>query len=290
MDIALESLIDTLKALPLLLPAFILLEWLEHRRRTGAPGWLDRMQSSGPLAGALLGAVPQCGISAVAAAAYARRTVTAGTLLAVFISTSDEAVPVLMAHPHLYAAMLALVGAKALLAVAAGFGHDAVTRARRAVTPDEEKEACEEGHHHHACGHEGPCLTPGWPMLLCALNRTAQVALFLWVSSFAIGYAMESAGQEAVDRFLLHGSVFQPALAGLVGLIPHCASSVAITDQFIRGHLTFGSALAGLGTAAGMGGLILFRDNRPLRDSLRIALLLYLISVAAGTLTHLVTV
>ena len=273
--ILLHTLEDALPMLPFLFGAYLLIEFLEHRAGERLERILSRSGRFGPLGGALLGCVPQCGFSIAAANFYAGGIISAGTLCAVFLSTSDEAIPVLLAHPESLSRIGPLLLAKILIALVAGFAID--TLGRGLFPPRRPLESfhchCEEEH----CGCEES-------LLRGAVHHTLQTFLFIFVFVLVMNGALELIGQESLSRLLMGGSLWQPVIAGLIGLIPNCASSVLLTQLYLGGNLSFGSVIAGLCTGAGMGLPVLFRVNRKLRENLTILGLVYGLGTGAGIL------
>lgn len=270
LEVILDAVLDALKTLPFLFAAYLLLELLEHRRAGKPPVLLQKL---GPLGGAVLGCVPQCGFSVAAANLYAARFITSGTLLAVFLATSDEAVLILLSQPQALPEVAKLLGVKLLAGAAAGFLLDLALRPSTQPNPHP---LCEEAH----CG----CGEGGHGIVQAALRHTLRIFLFLLCINLVLGLALHVIGEEALSRLLLSGSVFQPLLAGLLGFIPNCAASVLLTELYLSGALSFGSAVAGLCTGAGLGLAVLFRVNRPQKENLALAGALYAAAVATGFL------
>lgn len=270
LEVILDAVLDALKALPFLFAAYLLLELLEHRRAGKPPVLLQKL---GPLGGAVLGCVPQCGFSVAAANLYAARFITPGTLLAVFLATSDEAVLILLSQPQALPEVAKLLGVKLVAGAAAGFLLDLALRPSTQPNPHP---LCEEAH----CG----CGEGGHGIAGAALRHTLRIFLFLLGINLVLGLALHVIGEEALSRLLLSGSVFQPLLAGLLGFIPNCAASVLLTELYLSGALSFGSAVAGLCTGAGLGLAVLFRVNRPQKENLALAGALYAAAVATGFL------
>lgn len=249
-DIILDTLWDTLRMLPFLFAAYLLMEYLERGRLAGLQRWLSGSRLS-PAVGGMLGLLPQCGFSAAAANLYNRSAISAGTLLAVFIATSDEAVPMLLAMPQSYGVLLRLLAIKLVMGVGCGLLLDLLLRRRLVALPEKPDSHCHCGH----CGaEEGGALLP-------ALRHTINIAAFIFAVSLVLGGAIEIAGSELIARLLMSGSLLQPLLAGLAGFIPNCASSVIITRLLLDGSLSFGAAVAGLTTGAGAGLLVLDRKS-----------------------------
>lgn len=271
-DVLLDTAIDALKTLPFLFVAYLVIEFVEHRAAEKFALWLTKFGKAGSFVGALLGVVPQCGFSVVAANLYANRIITGGTLLAVFLSTSDEAIPVLLSHPESAGRILPLILSKVLLATVAGLVLDYSGVLK---TSEADSEAVIEEHSHcHTEGHNG--------ILKSALHHTLETFLFLVLVMLVLNFVIYFIGEETLGRFLMSGSVFQPLLAGLVGLIPNCAASVVIAELFAQGALSFGSAVAGLSAGSGLGLLVLFRADIDKSECVRIAVLLFSISVLTG--------
>ena len=277
LDILIDAVVDSLKTLPFLFGAYLLIEFLEHRAGGSMTRLLHRLGPLGPVGGAALGCVPQCGFSVAAANFYAGRLITPGTLIAVFLSTSDEALPVLISSPGAMKSLGLLLGVKLAAGVLVGIAVDVVYGRFLKREPSEPfHELCQD------CG----CEEKG--VFRSALGHTVKIFLFLLAVNIALGFATELVGEENISRILLSGSVWQPLLAGLIGFIPNCAASVLLTELYLGGSLSFGAAVAGLCTGAGLGLLVLFRVNKNWRENLSIAGVLYVASVAAGALCQMI--
>lgn len=274
-DLLLDALIDSLKLLPFLFGAYLLIEWVEHRASGRLAHSLKKAGRFGPLVGALAGCVPQCGFSVVAANFYSGGIITMGTLVAVFLSTSDEALPILLAHPDQLWAVGALLGGKVAIGLFAGFLIDLLFR--RSVAEEQQL------HHQEMCSH---CHCEQG-IFRSALRHSLQIFLFLFGVSLALGAAIHFVGQERLSSLLMAGSIWQPLIAGIIGLIPNCASSVLITELYLSGALSFGAAMAGLCTGTGMGVLVLFRIHRNWKENLQVLGLTMLFGVLAGELIGL---
>ena len=276
-DILLDAVWDTLKMLPFLLVTYLLIEYLEHKASDKLVGTLTRLGAWGPVGGALLGCVPQCGFSVSAANFYAGRVITMGTLVAVFISTSDEAVPIILAHPDRLSTLWPLLFVKIFLAILAGIVIDLVFH--------REKAEGKETQFHEICEH-CDCETDGiWKS---ALRHTVQTFFFLFLVNVLLGAGIYYIGEDTISQWMLGGNFFQPFLTALIGFIPNCASSVLLTELFLTGNLSFGSVVAGLSTGAGLGLAVLFRMNRRhMRQNFLILAILYGFSVVCGLVLNL---
>ena len=280
-DVLMDAVLDCLKDLPFLFVAFLILEALEHR----ASGWMNRSLKKagnfGPLVGSLLGCVPQCGFSIMASDFYAGGVITLGTLLSVYLSTSDEALVILLSNPGYIGDVGSLIITKILIGLVAGYLVLFAGKAWKKRHPGQEKEIEDLCRNCGCHKEEGGILKP-------AVHHTGEVLLFLFCFTFAMNLLLEAIGMENVSRILLADSVFQPVLAAFIGLIPNCAASVILTQLYIDGVISFGSAVAGLCSAAGLGLVVLFRVNRHRRENLMITGLLLLIAIAAGILLQAV--
>lgn len=282
LDFILDALLDTIKLLPFLYLTYLGMEYLEHKLE-GKTGVLIRKAGRfGPLYGGLLGVVPQCGFSAAAANLYAGRLVTLGTLLAVFLSTSDEMLPIMISRQTPAGVVLKILGLKALIGVGAGFLIDLLCRRR--------DRAQEDGDAIHAICTDEHCHCEHGNIFLSALRHTANIALFIAVFSLLINAALYFMGEDALSSLLLSRPALSVFLSALVGLIPNCAASVAITTLYLDGLLSFGAMMAGLLVSAGVGLLVLFRIHRNARENGKIVLLLYCIGIACGGLLDLLQI
>jgi len=277
-ELFMDALVDSAKMIPFLLVIYFLVEWFERKFGNTIEHRLKKTAKAGPVLGALFGCVPQCGFSVVAASLYSRRIITTGTLLAVILSTSDEAIPVLLSQPDQSGVVLKLLAIKLMIGIAAGVLIDLLIRRRIASAPAPEVAPHEVGCcHHHVSGKSSP-----WQMLIHPLVHTAKIFIFIFLVTLGLNGLIAWVGEENLGNVLLRHSLLQPFLAALVGLIPNCAASVAIAEAFLKGGLSFGSTISGLCCSGGLGLLVLARENRDLRDTLRIIALLVVISTAAG--------
>ncbi|MBR2477184.1 MAG: arsenic efflux protein [Clostridia bacterium] len=259
---------------PFLFLAYFVIEYIEKRSSDKMQRTMTRLGRFGPFGGAVLGCVPQCGFSASAANFYSNRVVTLGTLVAVFISTSDEAIPMLLSNSAHAGTVLKLLGAKVVIGALAGFVVDMLFKTSSA--------AHDEIHHKH--GHCCKDEEGFGSMLFAAAKHTLSTYAFIFIVSFILCAAVEKFGSERVGALFMSDTVFQPFIAALIGFIPNCASSVLLTQLYIEGTLSFGSAVAGLCTGAGVGLAVLFKENRPMKDNFKIMAILYAVSVIAGLL------
>ncbi len=271
MDILLDAALDTLKLIPFLFLTYLAMEAIEHKAEGKTEEWMERAGSTGPFIGALLGAFPQCGFSAAASTLYAGRVISLGTLFAVYLATSDEMLPILIAEQE-PVLIVKILGAKVIIGMVMGFMVDAAMRLmQRNQNHIHIHELCEQEH----CDCEDG-------IFKSAIKHTLQVTLFIFLISFVLGAAIGLIGEDALGEFLASQPTLSVFAACLVGLIPNCAASVVITELFLEGTIGTGAMLGGLLTGAGVGLLVLVRANRPLKQTLIIIALLWLMGAAWG--------
>lgn len=308
-DVLADSVIDTLKLIPFLLVTYLAMEALEHFASNKVKEAVERAGTAGPVVGGLLGALPQCGFSAMAATLFSGRVVTAGTLVAVILSTSDEMIPVFVAHQEPASRMLAIIAIKVALGIVAGLLLDLVLRllhrvgdghahihelcerehchCEEADEPDEDEGEDGHGSHggHHDHGHRhGHCHSHNgvWGIVRSACVHTAQVTAFIFLISLLFGLIIEGFGVDSIRSMLANHPVRATFIAALVGLIPNCGASVAIAELFLDGTLAAGPMLAGLLSSGGVGLLVLWRTNADARQNVYVTLLVYGVAVLAG--------
>jgi len=289
-----DAFTDTARLLPLLVAVYFFVSFLEYRYGDRMGFFLAHFHKFGPCLGALFGCIPQCGFSVVASALYVKRVISVGTLLAVFLSTSDEAVPILLSMPDKAHLVGILIIIKVAIAISAGMTVDLVLRSmkisklKKAASIDD---ACENA----IMGHSG-CCSHGVDkerskiksLLIHPLWHTAKIFVFLFVLSAALNYLVYLIGEDRIEGLLLNGTVFQPFLASMIGLIPNCFASVLLAGLFAKGAISFGSMVAGLCAGAGLGMLVLVKENKDTKDTVSIIGLLIGISVIAGVVIQMV--
>lgn len=271
LDIIVDTLLDCIKLIPFLFAAYLLIEFIEHKSGNKVADLVNRAGRFGPAAGALLGIIPQCGFSAVMANFYAGGVITAGTLLAVFLSTSDEMLPILISENVSGLLILKILTVKVVIAVIVGTLFDMLIKHKKSNHAAEISSMCKSSHCN--CGNG---------IIKSALHHTIEITVFIILITFALNFAVEYIGTERLGKFILNKPIAGEFLAGIIGLIPNCASSVLITELYIQGYITTGAMLAGLSVGSGVGLLVLFRVNKSIKDNIRILTILYCSGVIAG--------
>lgn len=266
-----HSLLDSLKLVPFLFLTYLAMEYLEHKTGQKVHKIIRKAGKWGPVAGGILGAAPQCGFSAAASNLYAGRVITLGTLLAVFLSTSDEMLPILISEKVAPELILKILFLKIAIGMAAGFVVDLIVGRKGKEEHPHIHEMCEQEHCH--C-EEG--------IFRSAVKHTLKITFFILLVTFALNIVLHFGGEDAMAGVLRDRPIIGPMVAGLVGLIPNCASSVVITQLYLEGAMSFGTMMAGLLVGAGVGVLVLCRVNHDKRENLKIIGLLYVIGVVAG--------
>jgi predicted membrane-bound spermidine synthase len=250
------------------------MEFIEHRASDKVKSAMTRAGSLGPMVGGVLGAVPQCGFSAAAANLYTGRVITLGTLIAVFLSTSDEMLPILLAGNMRIGKALIIVAYKCAVGILLGFGIDLAMRLmHRGKEEINIDEICDNDDCHCENG-----------IVRSALHHTLSVSLFVLAVTVLVNALVFLVGDEVLSGSFMSLPVISHLICALVGLIPNCASSVAITQLYLSGVLSAGAMLSGLLVGAGIGILVLLRVNRPIKDSLRVVGILFSVGLVVGVL------
>ncbi|MBQ6888932.1 MAG: arsenic efflux protein [Lachnospiraceae bacterium] len=265
---------DSIKILPFLFITYLIMEYIEHRMKEKTKKIVKNSGKFGPLLGGVLGVFPQCGFSAAAANLYAGRVITLGTLMAIFLSTSDEMLPILISEQVAPIVIAKIVGMKLLIGIVAGFVIDFFVRGHH------HHEHEDEMHIHSVCDHDHCHCEEG--IFKSACVHTLQIFAFIAIISFALNFGVELIGEETLASFILNQPIIGPILSGVVGLIPNCASSVVITELYLEGMMSMGTMLAGLLVNSGVGILVLFKENIDMKENAKILALLYAIGILAG--------
>ena len=278
-DAILDSLIDTVKLIPFSPITYIIMEFIEHKTSHKTKDAIKKSGHFGPLIGGILGVVPQCGFSAAASSLYSARIITLGTLIAVFLSTSDEMLPILISEAVDVRIILSILGIKLVIAVIVGFIIDLFFRKKFETSEDEPeiKDLCEHEHCH--CEHG---------IFKSALKHTINITLYIFIISLVLNIIIYFIGEDNLAHILNSTPIIGPIIASLVGLIPNCASSVIITQLYLSKVLNFATMIAGLLVNTGVGLLILFRTNKDLKENIKITVLLFAIGVIFGIIFDLI--
>jgi len=272
----LDTVIDAIKLLPFLFITYLIMEYIEHKTGEKTKNIIKKSGKFGPFFGSILGIFPQCGFSAAGANLYGGKVITLGTLVAIFLSTSDEMIPVLISEAAPISLMLQIIAIKLAIGILAGFGIDLIGN----LIKRKQKEEVVEEKIGNICEHEHCHCEEG--ILPSAIKHTLHIFFFILIISFAINMIIYWIGEENLSNLILNMPVIGPIIAGLVGLIPNCAGSVILTQLYLGQVISFGSMIGGLLVGSGIGILILFRINKDMKENLKILGLLYGIGVVCG--------
>ncbi len=279
LDIFKDALFDTLKTLPFLFAAYLIIEFIEAKAEEKTVEIIHRAGRLGPVLGSVLGVIPQCGFSAATANLYVSGLVTRGTLIAVFLSTSDEMLPILISSSAPAGFIAKVLIYKLLAAIIAGMIIDLIDR-RFGLTKDR--------HIHEMCEQEGCKCEDG--IFKSAVIHTLKIAGFLLLVNLILSFVIEYVGPDTISRFILNRPIIGEFLSGLIGLIPNCAASVVITQLYLQGSMSAGAMLSGLLTGSGVGLLVLFRMDRKSTEKYVTLLMLYVSGVLFGILANILPI
>ena len=276
LDVIKDGLFDTLKILPYLLITFILLEFIEHKLSHKNKEMLSKNKKYGPVIGSILGALPQCGFSSMASELFSSRVITIGTIVAVYLSTSDEMLPIMLSENVNILLLLKIIGFKVLVGMIIGVIIDLIIKTK------------EESNHIHDLCEEEHCKCEKDGIILSSIKHTLKIGLFILIANLLINVIIFKVGEDNISKILLNKNIFTYFLASLVGLIPNCASSVIMTELYLSKLITTGTLLSGLLTGSGIGILILFKTNKNLKENLLILSIIYFIGIIIGMLVDLI--
>lgn len=266
-EVILETIVDSVKLVPFLFIAFLLIELFEHKFSKKSKETLKKSGKFGPVLGSLLGIVPQCGFSVLATNLYVTRIITLGTLFSVYLATSDEMLPLLIANQAPISLIVKILGIKLFLGMLFGFVIDLVIKKK----DDLNYEICHDEHCHCKEG-----------IVLASIKHTLSIFVFILICTFIINLVLEFLGGEYLEKVFLRDNIFGALLTSLIGLIPNCAASVVLTELFLSNAITFGALIGGLLTGAGVALLVLFKINKNKKENIKILVALYLIGAICG--------
>lgn len=280
LEVLLDTGIDALKLLPFLFITYLIMEYIEHKTGDKTKNIIKKSGKWGPVFGAILGIFPQCGFSAAAANLYAGKVITLGTLIAIFLSTSDEMLPILISEAAPIDIILKILATKLVIGIIAGVVIDFVGQVFK---KKKEKQTNEEAGEEigHICEHEH-CHCEKEGIFKSSIKHTLNIFVFIIIISLVMNVAIYFIGEEKISNLILNMPVVGPLIAGIVGLIPNCASSVILTQLYLQNVISVGSMIGGLLVGSGIGILILFRVNENLKENMKITGMLYLIGVVSG--------
>ena len=273
-DIILETIIDSFKIIPFLFISFLIIELIEHKLSKKSIKLIKKSEKLGPLLGGILGCFPQCGFSVLATNLYITRIMSLGTIISIYLSTSDDMLPILIARKSNISTIISLLAIKLLIGVTSGIIIDLLLRKKEKI---QVTELCQEDECHCEKG-----------IIKSSIIHTTKTTLYLMIITFILNITMYIGGEELLSNLFNKNSIFTPFLTSLIGLIPNCASSVVITELYLNNILSLSSTIAGLLTGSGVAILILFKSNKNLKENIKILLTVYLIGSLSGILIEII--
>ena len=280
LEVIQDTLIDVIKLIPFLFITYLIMEYIEHKTSDKAKKTIKKAGKWGTVWGSFLGIFPQCGFSASATNLYAARVITLGSLISVYLSTSDEMLPILISEAVPVSTILKILAIKLVIGMVAGILIDLFLRIKNKGKEEEQKivDLCEEEHCH--CDHDG--------IFKSSLKHTINISLFILLVTFIINIAIHFVGEETISGVLSNSPILGPIIAGIIGLIPNCASSVTLTQMYLQNLISGATMMSGLLVGAGIGLAVLFKTNKGIKENIKITILLYCIGVISGILLEII--
>lgn len=276
-EVLLDTLLDAIKIIPFLFVTFLLMEYIEHGFTKKGKEKIKKAGNLGPFFGGLLGAVPQCGFSVMATNLYATRIVTLGTLISIYLSTSDEMLPILISQRCSFSVIIKILLIKVLIGMLAGFIIDFIIRKKTKSSNYEIKKFCDE--EHCDCEHG---------IIKSSIKHTLNILIFIIVITLLLNLGFYYFGNDNIEKLFLKDSFFSPFISSLIGLIPNCGASVALTELYLNNVISFASVIAGLLTGSGVALLVLFKINKNVKENVKILLTLYFIGALSGVVIEII--
>lgn len=275
LEVIQDTLLDTIKLLPFLFVAFLIIEFIEHKLSNKQENIISKSGKLGPIVGALLGAVPQCGFSVLATNLYVTRIISLGSLISIYLSTSDELIPLMISHNAPLTKILSIVSIKVVIGMISGFLIDLLIR----KTTKSDFVLCED--EDCDCDHS---------IIKSSLIHTLKIAFFILIITFLINILFHYVDLSFLESALKNNKILTPFIASLIGLIPNCASSVMISELYLNNLISLGTTLSGLLTGSGVAIMVLVRKNKNISENIFIIGLIYIIGVIWGLLFNFIGV
>lgn len=267
-----DTLLDILKVLPFLLVAFMIIEYTEHKLNHSSKSVIEKAGKLAPFIGSLLGAIPQCGFSVLSTNLYITRIISLGTLISVYLSTSDEMLVIMLAEKAPTNNILKIIIIKIIIGLISGFIIDLFVKKAK-----ENYDICKSEHCH--CSEN---------FIMSAVKHTLKISLFILIITFVINLSFYYIGEESIKKIFVKGGLFTPFVSSLIGLIPNCGASVILTELYLNNVLTIGQVISGLLTNSGVALLVLFKTNKNLKENIKIIGLLFLIGSLCGLILEII--
>lgn len=276
-EVILDTIIDSLKLIPFLLVAFLIIELLEHKLNNKTKNIITKSKKVGPIIGSLLGVIPQCGFSVMATNLYITRIITLGTLISIYLSTSDEMLIIMISEKVEISLILKILLIKIFFGIIYGLIIDKIINKKK-KDKETNYELCDE--EHCDCNHS---------ILLSAIKHTLHITLFIFIITLIINTIFTLLGDNYLSKILLNNSILSPFITSLIGLIPNCAASVILTELYLNSTISLGALIGGLLTSSGSSLLVLIKNNKNQKENLSIILLLYALGVLSGIIIELIS-
>ena len=280
LEIFQDSIIDTLKLLPFLFITYLIMEYIEHKMNDKSKKTIKKAGKFGPIVGGIVGIIPQCGFSASATSLYATRVISLGTLIAVYLSTSDEMIPIFISESVPIYVILKIIGIKLVIGIIFGCLIDFCLNLKNKGKIEKQKieDMCEHEHCH--CDQKG--------IVKSAVKHTFNITIYIFIVTLMISSCVYFIGEDNISEFIGNNVFLGPILVSLIGLIPNCAASVIITNLYLQNIINMPCLISGLLTSAGVGLIILFKSNKNLKENISIVGLLYAIGMISGIILQII--
>lgn len=283
-----DAILDSFHILPLLFIVFFIIELIEFFYSEKINSFMKKSEKSAPLIGSLAAIIPQCGFSVIASTLYIRRFITKGTLIGIYLATSDEAIPILLANPTHTHLVVPVVGLKLFIGILAGYLIDFILKDKKYIPIVEEADSDDDLHADEGCCHHSVSHRRKRELIYHPLKHTFNIFIFILLITVILNFVLAVYAEHSVLHLLL-GKVklLEPVITAFVGLIPNCAVSIALTMLLIKGSISFGAVMSGLLSNAGLGILVLCRHNENYKDTLKIISILLCISIVSGMIIQI---
>ena len=278
LDIIIDTLLDGLKLIPFLFIAFLIIELLEHKFNNKTKNLIKKSGKFGPIVGSLLGLFPQCGFSVIATNFYITRVISIGTLFAIYLSTSDEILSIMLCEGSSFKTILLILFIKFICGCIFGLLVDKLIR----------KKNLKIEYDYHMCDEEHCYCDRG--IFKSSIKHTFNTLLFVIIISFIVNILFQYLGANLISKIFMKDNLFGPFVGSLIGLIPNCGASIAITELFLKEAINLGTCISGLLTGSGVAIIVLFKANKSIKENIFILLTLYLIGVLVGIFIEFISI
>ncbi len=278
LEILEDTIIDSLRLVPFLFITYIIMELIETHAGEKTEKAIRKSGKFGPIIGAILGIIPQCGFSAVASNFYAARIITQGTLIAIFLSTSDEMLPILISEGAEIGIIIKILAIKIFIGMGIGILIDLLSK--------NSKKSKEHIEIHKICENDN-CNCENDGIIKSSIKHTIQIFVYIFIINIIINYIIYFIGEDKIASLIVNIPILGTVITAIIGIIPNCASSIILTELYLENIITLGAMISGLLVNSGIGILILFKVNKDKKENLKILGILYLVGIVAGVVLDL---